>query len=423
MSGTIRRLTFVTDAPHFGGAERYIITMAHAARRHGIEPHIYWTPLPISDADVFNAERVGDIPLTIAHSTAAGLGQITRQYRSMLKKIKPDALVINASGRPRFWAHALIAQCAKLPNAWVHHMVEGRDYRHFPPRWFGQRVEGLHLWRIPQALRHRLGSFAASVVIVSNRKDRDRINHRYGISRKSIHVIPPGIDGRLFYFDKSAREQFRARWSIDKIHDRQPFVVGTAGRLAPEKRFDLLIHAIAHLHEKDIPAVAIIAGEGAERNNLIHLTNEKGMADVVKFVHFKNDMREFYSALDVFVSCSETESFGLAIAEAMACERPVVSTPTAGAGHQIKHLVNGWQLRTFSPIELACALKRLYRDLDTCQMMGKVGRAGVIENFSIDLTLEKTLQALRGTKRKAAGFDRPAMGHAPFSNMIAEDVA
>ena len=57
MRRTVRRLTFVTDAPHFGGAERYLVDMAHAARRRGIEPHIYWQRLPTGDANVFDAAR------------------------------------------------------------------------------------------------------------------------------------------------------------------------------------------------------------------------------------------------------------------------------------------------------------------------------------------------------------------------------
>ena len=117
---------------------------------------------------------------------------------------------------------------------------------------------------------------------------------------------------------------------------------------------------------------------------------------MMKLVDFVDDMPAFYSALDVFVLGSRTESFGLALAEAMACERAVVATPTSGAHRQIEHHVFGWQLESFEPAELAEALAAFAADADLRDRLGKTGRMSALRRFGIETTLDQTLAALRG---------------------------
>ena len=99
-----------------------------------------------------------------------------------------------------------------------------------------------------------------------------------------------------------------------------------------------------------------------------------GVRDRVLFAGFVDDMPAFYSALDVFALCSVTESFGLALAEAMACERAVVGTPTAGARRQIEHHRTGWQLGSFTPAELADALGTLFDNREQLAHLGREAR-------------------------------------------------
>ena len=135
---TIRRLTFVSDAPQFGGGERYMVAMAHAARRRGIEPHIYWCRLPGADADVFSSANTDGLDVTVADPvrTRDALG-MTREFRTTLERQRPDGLVINASGRPRYWLGTWLARRAGIPSVWVHQMVDACDHRRLPPKRLG----------------------------------------------------------------------------------------------------------------------------------------------------------------------------------------------------------------------------------------------------------------------------------------------
>ncbi len=415
MRRPIRRLTFITDAPGFGGAERYIVAMARAAQRQSIEPHIHWVPPQGTEAEV-QAAIAGLLPEQRLLSTAS-VRDMIRCFREMLAAHRPDGLVINASGRPRFWLHSWLARWAGIPVVWVHQMVEARDHRRLRPQWLGGRMEGLQSWRVPQALRHRLAATAADAVIVLNEEDGRRITRWQGVNPAHIHIVPHGVDLEEFRFSSSGRQDLRRQWGLPDAAETGPTVIGTAGRLVAGKGVDLLIEAVAILYRRGVLCSLVIAGDGPERTALLELAKHRGVADTVHFVGFVEDMPTFYSALDIFALCSLTESFGLALAEAMACERPVVGTPTAGAARQITPDRNGLLLPGFAPADLADALERLVRDPACCRRMGQAGRRIVAEQFSIDLTLERTLHALRGGKMgtgtAGAMCHRPGLGPHP----------
>jgi len=421
MRRSIRRLTFVTDASGFGGAERYIVAMARAAERRGIEPHLYWTPIPAAAMDAFSG--VPDLSTTtIAPEQTQTLSGVVSCFRAMIESRCPDALVINASGRPRLWMIPWLTRSAGIPAVWVHQMVEGRDHRRLRPRWFNGRIEGPQFWRVPQALRHRLAARAASAVVTLNAEDRERIVRWQGVPREKIRVIPHGVDVEQFRFDSSGRRRLHDAWGLNPNVNPSPLIVGTAVRLVAGKGIELLIEAAALLIRRGVSVILVIAGDGPQRDPMLELARQCGIADSVRFVGFVEDMPAFYSALDVFTLCSATESFGLSLAEAMACERPVIGTPTAGAMRQIEHRKNGWQLNGFSPAELADALAWMHCNPDERARMGRNGRETVINHFSIDLTLERTLRALRGPARERSPLRWPGMGQAPFAAMTAEDL-
>lgn len=423
MRRMIRQLMFVSDAPHFGGAERYMVAMALAARRRGLDASICWLPGPDCDEAVFDVARESGIRLDIVpRSRTRSLRGLTREFASILRHERPDGVIINACGRPRFWVLPWLAKRTSVPAVWVHQMVDGCDHRRLAAKWFGGRIEGLHCWRLPQVLRHRLAGAAATAIVTLNAEDRERIVRWQGVRRDKVLAIPHGVDCDRFEFDATGRRRWHREWGIDNVSPR-PFVVGTAGRLSREKGIDLLIEAASIARRQGLSLLLVIAGRGSEHDSLTRLAADRGLVDAIRFVSFVEDMPAFYSALDAFVLCSRTESFGLALAEAMACRRAVIATPTSGARRQVIHLQNGWQLAGFEPAEMAHALTALAADPAGRKRMGSNGRESVLRRFSIALTLERTLRALRGTARERSSLCWPGMNESPFVSMTAEDCA
>ena len=113
-------------------------------------------------------------------------------------------------------------------------------------------------------------------------------------------------------------------------------LVGSIGELRTLKRHDDFIRAAALIAEEFPDAQFVLAGldtsaSGEVREQLENLVAELGLNDRFHFLGWVDEADKLLCAMDVFVSASETESFGLAIVEAMAAGTAVVATATEGA--------------------------------------------------------------------------------------------
>ncbi|MEU7702976.1 glycosyltransferase [Streptomyces sp. NPDC015492] len=148
----------------------------------------------------------------------------------------------------------------------------------------------------------------------------------WGVPRDRIRIVPNGIETDRFAFDVRARQ--RARGALGLPEDAH--VVGGVGRLTPGKRFERLVRAVA-----EIPDVRLLlVGEGEHRAELLRTARACGAADRVLLAGACEDppgpgasgpsLPELLAAMDVFVSTSPDETFGLAVVEALAAGLPVL---------------------------------------------------------------------------------------------------
>jgi glycosyltransferase involved in cell wall biosynthesis len=99
------------------------------------------------------------------------------------------------------------------------------------------------------------------------------------------------------------------------------------GRLEPAKGVDLLLDVwprVTARHE----ATLLLVGDGPLRARAVETAASIGFPDAVRAVGWQTDPRPWYEASDIFAFPSRSESFGLAAADAMAYELPIVVTPT-----------------------------------------------------------------------------------------------
>ncbi|MEU1298036.1 glycosyltransferase, partial [Streptomyces sp. NPDC005840] len=186
------------------------------------------------------------------------------------------------------------------------------------------QMEGRRLSRGVRALylgSERLGR--STVAVSPTVADRLR---RWGVPGPRIEVVPNGIDLTGFRFDPVRRHRTRQRLGLPE----GAFVVGGIGRLAPGKRFDVVIRALALLP----PDVwLLLVGGGPEENVLRRVAHEAGVADRVLFTGERPylcdggpgpDLPSLTSAMDLLASPSPEEAFGLAVVEALASGLPVL---------------------------------------------------------------------------------------------------
>lgn len=112
-------------------------------------------------------------------------------------------------------------------------------------------------------------------------------------------------------------------------------LIVAAGRLAPEKGFDLAIRAFAALDDRT--ARLAILGEGPEHANLMALAQAQGVADRVDFPGYVADIRPWLDRARLFLLSSWYEGYAAVVVEALAAGRPVVATDCTPAAYELLH--------------------------------------------------------------------------------------
>lgn len=107
------------------------------------------------------------------------------------------------------------------------------------------------------------------------------------------------------------------------------------------KRIEDVISVFSKIAEK-VPSKLLLVGDGPERSNIEKMVREKGLLKEVRFLGKVSEPESLLCISDLFLLTSETESFGLAALEAMACKVPVISTNTGGIPEVNKHGVSGF---------------------------------------------------------------------------------
>lgn len=107
------------------------------------------------------------------------------------------------------------------------------------------------------------------------------------------------------------------------------------------KRVDDVIH-VFHKVNKEIPSKLLLIGDGPERQNMEDLCRKLGLCEDIRFLGKQDAVEELLAVSDLFVMPSESESFGLAALEAMACQVPVISSNAGGLPEVNEHGVTGF---------------------------------------------------------------------------------
>ncbi|MCB1737328.1 MAG: glycosyltransferase family 4 protein [Gammaproteobacteria bacterium] len=178
----------------------------------------------------------------------------------------------------------------------------------------------------------------------------------------------------------------------------QATVFAFAGRLVGWKGMGVAIRALADPKLADRDVHLLLIGDGEQRPELEALSQRLGLEKRVHF-HGKvphNQLPTLYSAIDagVFPSIGD-EAFGITIAEAMSCAKPVIGTYIGGIPEVIGNEGTCGELVAVDDSQaLAGAMRRLADDAELRQRMGQAARHRIVENYSWRMAAERMLDAL-----------------------------
>ena len=177
-------------------------------------------------------------------------------------------------------------------------------------------------------------------------------------------------------------------------------LVGTVGELTLLKGQEEFLRAAVQVLKESPTAYFIIAGidhsPGKEhRARIQRLIEELDLAERVRLVGWLEDLAQLYCALDVFVSSSHTESFGLALAEAMATGTPVVATETEGARELIQSGETGLLVPIGDVDKLAESALQLLNDREWRVRLGTEAQKDASVRFSVERMIDETEEIYR----------------------------
>ena len=174
---------------------------------------------------------------------------------------------------------------------------------------------------------------ASDGVTAVSRSLKEQTLTNYNIE-KEIQVIPNFVDTDLYKPSKNGdlREHVAPHGEKVLVHTSNFRVV---------KRVPDTIRILEKVI-KEVPAKLLLVGDGPDRSECERLCRQLGLCDDVKFLGKQDGLVEILNAADIFLIPSQSESFGLAALEAMACGLPVVSSNIGGLPELVRHNETGF---------------------------------------------------------------------------------
>ena len=210
---------------------------------------------------------------------------------------------------------------------------------------------------------------------------------------EKIVVISNGI--KIENWENVDNEKLRENFRFEQNISFDVFLIGTIGELKFLKGQKDFVKAAKIVIEKFPATHFLIVG----RDNSSEKSFEKELGKMIENFGLENHFTRLdwventapaLAALDVFVSASHTESFGLAILEAMRAKCAIIATETEGAKELIENGKSGILTAIENSEELSNEICRLLKDKNLRRTLGENAQIRSRENFSLEKMIDET---------------------------------
>lgn len=233
-------------------------------------------------------------------------------------------------------------------------------------------------------------NFVAKSILKYNFKNADLVcatsntimEYIHQVIEKPVNVIPFGINTDLF----KPRQ-------VQSILSKNDFVIGSIKPLETLYNIDVLIKSFHKLHIKYPNSKLLIIGEGTISESLKQLAEDFSITEKVIFTGRipYNEISNYYNMIDVLVNISQYESFGVSVAEAMACQKAVIVTNVGG----LKEIVNsdevGLKVEVGNIDQTSAAIEKLILNEDLRHQISINARQRIIDNYKWETNLQQMI--------------------------------
>ncbi len=356
------RVGFVCDSFEIGGQERGCLEVLRRLDRRRFAPSLYL----FRPGSLLPEARELGVPITVGHDKPGA---------------EPGWTEADAAAR-RAWRGGLAAALRRdrvdvcLLYAWVDGIAAARE------AGVGALVERLDGPALATRIRDKSD---LQRIICESRHGRNVLRAQrdlVGCRRAQLVVIPNGVD--LVRFDPARydRAECRARLGLGA----DDFVVGSVGRLSPEKNLVQLLGAVRHVLARSRHASRVqVVVAGPDRGDgpaLLAAAERLGIADRVRLLGARTDVPEVLRAFDAYVLTSVYEGTPFSLLEAMAMALPVVANQV-GAVIEVMN-GNGYLVPVLQPEETGAALTELLEKPELRARLGRRSRQVAVRRYDVE---------------------------------------
>ncbi len=258
----------------------------------------------------------------------------------------------------------IVAKKLNLPTVHTYHTLY-EDYVHY--------VTHGHFNNLAKKLAIKITKYycekKCDELIVPTDKIKDLFINKYNISQP-INVIPTGIDIDKFKLTSNIKKEIESIKKKYKIKDTD-FIIGSVGRIAPEKSFDKLLYNIKEMIKVNTNIKVMLVGGGPDLENLKELTKKLHLEDYIIFTDKVNYdlVPAYFNTFNVIVSFSKTETQGLTIIEGLAASKPTICIEDDSFKAMIEPNYNGYLFKNDNEFKdyifKLMNDKKLYKDMST----------------------------------------------------------
>lgn len=364
----MKKIALILGDATITGAPIHSLQLAEALKGQ-FEILIICPPGPITKKFAAAGIKVEEVPMKGPFDRASS-GKI----RDILAKFEPD--IAHFHGTRAGWLGLLATRNQKkFKKVYTEHLWT-KNYHLSNPAYEEFQKRGLKF----------LARYADKIIAVSQAVKDFLVENGYDKSK--VLLIPNGIDESYLQINPI------------KKPSTAPIILGSVGSLNNQKNFRMMIKAF-YLVKAERPDLNIhlqIIGEGPLRKNLEEMVRRhRNIEGLVDFAGRVEDLKERYQHFTIFINCSLSESFGLAVGEAMAIGLPVIASKIPA----LQELVDdaGLLVDPKDREDIKKAILTLVDQEALRQELGQKAKKRIEQKFSSRVMIEKTLELYRSISR------------------------
>lgn len=240
----------------------------------------------------------------------------------------------------------------------------------------------------------------ANLIVLNSISYKEEVGRRFLPSSSKVRVIPNGIKVSSCCSERLPPAEFeRERRWLRRQYGVDPdcFLIGTAGRLSHEKRFDIAIDALVEAGLEKVSLV--IAGDGPEREFLSGRIKKLQLNRRVSLTGHIDNLDNFYDTIDLYVQVSELEGMPLAVMEAMSFGCPVLGSDISGTRELIQDDRYGALFKTKSKSDFVSKLIAVIASYPQAKERARSAQQRVLSDYSLERFLELWMGLLSLNKK------------------------